>query len=379
MKLEGLKVLDLSLFLPGPMLTLALAQHGADVIKLEPPGEGDPTRQIGERMGDLSVYFRNVNRGKRSLQLDLKSDHGKTVFWSLAREADVLIEGFRPGVAKRLGIDYAAVASVNPRVVYCAISAFGQDGPDRDRPAHDLTVQALMGVLSLNLGRDGAPAQPHLAVADALASLWGLSGVLMALLRRQITGSGDYVDIAMSESLVSWTVNVTHTAFARGAPPDLQSERTLGGNAMYRPYETADGGWIVLGGSEPKFARELLRGLGREDLLPLAHLPPGRGQDPLRDFLEETFRTRTRAEWVAWFAGRDICFAPVQNLVEGLGEPSLRDRGFLTADAEGYPAFGSPLRFLREAARPPAPAPALDEHRSEIETRGWAPRGAENP
>ncbi|WP_337188099.1 CoA transferase [Phenylobacterium sp.] len=366
-----MKVLDLSLFLPGPMLTLALAQHGADVIKLEPPGEGDPTREIGERMGDLSVYFRNVNRGKRSIQLDLKSEYGRKVFWELAKEADVLIEGFRPGVAKRLGIDYAAVAAVNPRVIYCAISAFGQDGPDRDRPAHDLAVQALMGVLSLNLGRDGAPAQPHLAVADALASLWGLSGVLMALLRRETTGVGDYLDVAMAESLMSWTVNITHTAFGRGAPPEPQSERTLGGNAMYRLYETADEGWIVLGGSEPKFARELLSGLGREDLLPLAHLPPGRGQDPLRAFLEETFRTRTKADWVAWFAGRDICFAPVQNLVEGLGEQGLCDRGFITVDDEGYPAFGSPLRFLREAGRRAALAPALDEHRSDIETRGW--------
>ena len=184
MKLQGLKVIDLSVFLPGPYLTMALADHGAEVIKVEPPGEGDPCRQIGLSDGPSTVLFRQLNRGKKSLVLDLKTTAGRAALLRLCQDADVFVESFRPGVVDRLGVGWEAVRAVNPRIVYCSISAFGQDGPYRDRPAHDLAVEAIGGLLGMTLGRDDKPAMPGIPVADMLAALQGLSGVLMALLRR---------------------------------------------------------------------------------------------------------------------------------------------------------------------------------------------------
>src|SRR5688500_19858008 len=189
MKLEGLKVIDLSLFLPGPYLTLMLADHGAEVIKVEPPGEGDPTRHLGPRDGGETVYFRNLNRGKKSVVVDLKNPQDREALLKLCDTADVFVESFRPGVVERLGVGYERVSARNPRIVYCSISAFGQQGPLRDRPAHDLAVESLSGVISLNLGLDGKPTIPALPVADLLCALQGLSGILMALLRREQTRS----------------------------------------------------------------------------------------------------------------------------------------------------------------------------------------------
>lgn len=371
MKLEGVKVLDLSLFLPGPMLTLMMADHGADVIKLEPVGEGEPSRHIGYEKDGQTVWFRNTHRGKRSIQLDLKSEEGKAIFWRLAREADVMVEAFRPGVVDRLGVGYEAVRAVNPGIVYCSISAFGQTGRHRDRPAHDVAVEALAGVVSLNEGQDGKPAMPHMPVADAFASLTALSGVLMALLRRQTSGMGDYLDVAMLDSVLAWTPNVTGKIFATGEPHTPKDERSWGGNAMFNLYECADGQWVCLGGSELKFARNLLEAWGRLDLLDIARLPPGPGQEPLRAFFMETFRQRSRAEWEAWFEGRDVCFAPVRTLKEGFDDPAVAERGMLMRDEAGNEVVGTPIQFRHEPGVINTSAPALDQDHRQIADNGW--------
>lgn len=350
MKLEGVRVVDMSLFLPGPMLTLMLADHGAEVVKIEPKGEGEPTRRIGYRKGGESVWFRNTHRGKKSLTLDLKHPEGRAVALKLIAGADIVVEAFRPGVAARLGVGPDAARAVNPRLVYCSISAFGQSGRYAGRPAHDLAVQALAGVVALNEGQDGRPAMPHMPVADALASLTALAGVLMALLRARETGRGDVLDIAMLDSVLAWTPNVTGRIFATGAPHVPKEERSWGGNAMYNLYECADGLWIALGGAEPKFARNLLEPLGGSDLLPLASLPPGAGQEPLRAFLRATFRTRTRAEWLAFLADKDVAYAPVLNLKEAFDDPNTAERGMLSRDAEGAEIVGTPIRFREEPA-----------------------------
>jgi crotonobetainyl-CoA:carnitine CoA-transferase CaiB-like acyl-CoA transferase len=371
LKLEGVKVLDLSLFLPGPMLTLMMADHGASVIKVEPAGEGEPTRHIGYEKNGESVWFRNTHRGKRSIQLNLKDDADKAIFWRLAREADVVVEAFRPGVVDRLGVGYEAVKAVNPGVVYCAISAFGQDGPYRDRPAHDLAVEALAGVVALNEGQDGKPASPHMPVADALASLTALSGVLMALLRREKTGQGDYLDVAMLDSVLAWTPNVTGKIFATGEPHTPKHERSWGGSAMFQLYACADGHWVALGGSEVKFAKNLLTAWDRLDLLPYAELPPGPGQYPLRDFFREKFKEKTRAEWEAWFADKDVCFAPVRNLKEAFEDPAVAARGMLAYDARGNEIVGTPIKFREEPAQIDPRTPALDGDRAAIAQNGW--------
>ena len=374
MKLEGVKVLDLSLFLPGPMLTLMMADHGAEVIKVEPMGEGEPTRHVGYRKNGESVWFRNTHRGKASIQLNLKEAADHAVFMRLAAEADVVVEAFRPGVVKRLGVDYDAVRAVNPGVVYCSISAFGQDGPYRDRPAHDVAVQAFAGVVSLNEGQDGLPAMPAMPVADALGSLTALSGVLMALLRKRETGVGDYLDVAMFDSVLAWTPNVTGRLFTTAEAHLVKDERSWGGNAMYGLYRTADDRWLALGGAEVKFAKALLVPLGREDLVALAELPPGPGQEPLRAFLREAFTGRTLADWVAWFADKDVCWAPVRTLKDAFDDPALAARGMLHRDADGNEVVGTPIRFREEPAVIDPTLPVLDADGAAIRARLNPPR-----
>jgi len=359
MKLAGIKVLDLSLFLPGPMLTVMMADHGAEVIKIEPKGEGEPTRHVGYAKGGETVWFRNTHRGKQSLQLDLKAPEGKAIFFALAKEADIIVEAFRPGVVDRLGVGYEAVKAINPGVVYASISAFGQTGPHRDRPAHDVAVEAMAGLIALNEGQDGKPTMPHVPVADALGSYAALTGVLMALLRRQTTGQGDYIDVSMLDACIAWTPNVTGRIFATGQPHVVKEERSWGGNAMFNLYETADGKWIVLGGAEVKFARNLLEALGRLDLLPLASLQPGRGQEPLRQLFRDTFITKTRAEWEDWMADKDICFAPVRDMVEAFADPNLVARGMLAYDGAGNEIVGTPIRFKAEPAQINPATPTL--------------------
>ncbi|MFC3226362.1 CaiB/BaiF CoA transferase family protein [Marinibaculum pumilum] len=359
MKLSGVRVVDLSSFLPGPHLTMTMADHGAEVIKVEAPGRGDATRSIGPFDGGESVYFRNTNRGKRSIAVNLKSAAGREVVLRLAARSHVLLESYRPGVAARLGLDYAAVRAVAPQIVYCSLSAFGQDGPDRERPAHDLSVEALAGILSLGTGPDRPPGIPAVPAADVAASLMALSGILMALLRARETGEGDYLDVAMFDSLLAWTPHITGRLFADGQPPVSTEERLYGGAALYGVYATSDGGHVALGGSEIKFAENLLNALGRPDLIPLCRQPAGEAQAPVRAFLAETFAGRSRDEWTAWFADKDICFAPVLDLKEAFEGPLARQRGMLLEDGGGHRHIGVPMRFAAEPAQPDLAAPAL--------------------
>lgn len=354
-KLSGIRVLDLSQFLPGPHLSMMMADHGADVIAVEPAnGVGEPTRAIGETLGTSTVYHRNVSRGKRSLKLNLKADSGKALFLKLAETADVVIESFRPGVVNRLGVDYDSVKAVNPKIVYCSLSAFGQsDSEYRLRAAHDLSVQALAGTVSLGLGmKDGLPCVPSMPSADMTASLMGLSGILMALLRREQTGQGDYLDMSMFDAVLAWTPNVTGPVFGENRDPVPGDMRTLGGAALYRLYETKDGGVISLGGSEPQFAERLLTALGRDDLIEAAKTPPGPGQAPVKAFLEETFLLRTRAEWEDFLGELDICWGPVRTLKDAFADPFVKERGMLLSDDAGDPHIGVPIKFAAEPAQP---------------------------
>jgi crotonobetainyl-CoA:carnitine CoA-transferase CaiB-like acyl-CoA transferase len=355
MKLSGIRVLDLSQFLPGPHLTMTMADHGADVIMVEPKnGTGEPVRAMGARMADgTAVWFRNVARGKRSITLDLKEAGDKKKFLALAGDADVIVEAFRPGVVKRLGIDHAAIAAKNPRIVYCSISAFGQNGPYRDKPSHDLGVQALAGTLDLSRGlADNKPNMPNLVAADMASSLTALNAILMALLSREKTGKGDYIDIAMYDSLIAWTPNITGPVFAQGKAPEPHQMRNYGGQAMNRIYETRDAQYIVLAGSEAKFSENLLRALGRLDFLDIAKGEPGPSQKPLIDFFTETFKSKTRAEWEAFLEPIDLCWAPVRSLKDGFEDANSTARRMLLRDTQGNPHIGPAIKFGNEPAKP---------------------------
>ena len=345
MKLDGLRVVDLSMFLPGPHVTLMMADHGAEVIKVEPPGEGEPNRHIGPTVGGHSVFFRNTHRGKQSLCANLKQPEAREAVLRLAETADVFVEAFR-----RLGVGYAQVSARNPRIVYCSIAAFGQTGPYRDLPAHDLATEALAGVVSLNLGNDGEPGLPHMPTADMAASMLSLSGILMALYRREKTGRGDYLDMAMHDSVLAWTPNVTGDVFAHGHAPVVKHQRSLGGSAFYNIYRTRDLRHVVLGAQEIKFVRNLLTDLGRLDFVPLCEQGPGPHQQPLIDFLRTVFAGRTRDEWVAWFRGKDIGFAPVNDLREAFDDPQAQARGMRLVDESGFEHIGSPIKFRDEPA-----------------------------
>lgn len=371
MKLEGIKVLDLSQFLPGPHFTMMMADHGADVIRIESPA-GEPTRHIGAVQDGQSVWFRNTHRGKRSVVLDLKRPAALEAFMRMARDADVIVEAFRPGVVDRLGIGYAQVKAINPGIVYCSIAAFGQTGPYAKRPAHDVSIEAESGLLSMNLGADGQPVLPCLPAADMAASLMAMNGVLMALLRRTTTDKGDYIDISMQDSLVSWLVNVVGPVFAEDRPLVPRNERSFGGNAFYNIYRCADGRSITLGGSEIKFARNLLGALGRSDLAELCALPPGPGQRPVKEFLEQTFAREPLAYWEKFLAPLDVCWAPVKDLHEALQSPQLAHREMRVEFKPGNdPAarstvLGIPIKFAAEPGRVVAGAPALGEHTQEV-------------
>jgi len=310
MKLEGLKVVDLSWFLPGPYLTTALADHGAEVIKVEPPGEGDPGRHIAPPDARTSVFFRNMGRGKKSV-------------------------------------------------------AFGQTGVYPGRAAHDLALEAMTGVLSITLGDDGRPAMPGVPIADVVSGLHGLSGVLMALLRRQTTGRGDYLDISMHEALMASCANVVGSTFAEGKPPDVKQQRTTGGSAFYRIYDTADGRQLVLAGQEMKFVKNLLNALGKVEMAPLCEWP-GAHQKPVMDFLEATFRTRPLAYWMQWLDTLDICWGPVNTLPEAIADANLAKRGMIVTDEQGRKHFAPVVRFRNEPSKPFYREPLLGEHTDEV-------------
>ena len=371
MKLEGVKVLDLSMFLPGPHLTMMMADHGAEVIRIEPPA-GEPTRALGASQNGTTVWFANTHRHKQSVVLDLKQPAAVEAFMRLAASADVVVEAFRPGVVDRLGIGPSAVRAVNPRIVYCSISAFGQTGPLAQRPAHDLSIAAESGIVSLNRGNDGEPGILGMPAVDMAASLMALSGILMALLRREKTGQGDTLDISMQDSIVSWTINNVSPVFAEGRELDTTTERTLGGTAFYNVYRCADGRSITLGGSELKFCENVLNALGRPDLLALCKLPPGRGQDAVRDFLAQTFLTRPLAEWERFFADIDCCWAPVKGLAEAMRSDHLKAREMRIEVAGGQTQLGLPIKFADEPGAIRPGAPALGEHsRSALAAVGY--------
>jgi crotonobetainyl-CoA:carnitine CoA-transferase CaiB-like acyl-CoA transferase len=366
MKLQGIRVLDLTSFIPGPYLTMALADHGAEVIKVESPG-GDPTRHIGLSDGPDTVYFRNLGRGKRSVVCDLKQPGDRAAFLELAREADIVVESSRPGVAARLGVDYETIATFNPRIIYCSISAFGQAGPLAQRPAHELALEAMTGVLASNLGPDSAIALPAVPWGDYLSGLHGLAAILMALHARHATGRGDYIDISMQEALLSATANVLGPTLAEGRQPGPAHERTTGGAAFYHWYDTADGRQLVLAGQEPKFVKALLEALGRAELAPLCR-DPGPHQQAVAQLLRDTFGAMTLVEAAELLDRLDLCWGPVRTYPEALEDEQLAFREFVLTDELGRRHLGSPIRFRHQPARIELKAPRCGEDQAILQS-----------
>lgn len=353
----GLRVLDLSRLLPGPYASLVLADLGADVVKVEDPHGGDYLRWMPPLVDGTSALFLALNRGKRSVTLDLKRDADRELFLSLAARADVVIESFRPGVLDRLGVGFARLQEANPGIVLCSISGFGQDGPYRERAGHDLGYLAIGGVLSLLGAKDGPPAHPNVQVADvAGGAMNGLLGILAALVERGRTGKGRWVDASMTEGAMA-TLALTVAPWLAGAGPvPRRGEGVLSGEMpCYGLYETADGRHLAVGALEPKFWEGFCAAMGRPDLA--AHgLDSGEAGLRVREEVARVVAARPLAEWQRVLESHDVCVEAVLHAEELPDHPQHRARGSFFTGPHGT-ALRTPVRFA-DGDVPPAGTPA---------------------
>jgi len=365
--LDGITVLDLTRLLPGAVATMMLADFGADVIKVEEPGGGDPARRMSG-----GAYFLATNRNKRSLAVDLKREAGRELLLRLVARADVLVEGFRPGVMDRLGLGYGRLRESHRRLIYCAITGYGQDGPYRARAGHDINYLGVAGVLGINGVAGGPPAVPGVQVADlAGGSLPAVVGVLLALAARGATGEGQMVDVSMTDGALALMLLPLAEYFATGVAPARGRQGLSGRYACYRVYETHDGRHLALGALEPKFWENVCRALGREDLIAL-QFAEGEEQAGAIAALAAVFRTRTAAEWLALFDGVDACISPVNDVAEALADPQLCHRG-LVATEGNLSQVAPTVRLSATPGEIRTPPPRLGEHtRSILAALGYA-------
>jgi alpha-methylacyl-CoA racemase len=372
--LEGLRVLDLTRLLPGGFCSMMLADFGADVIKVEDTGLGDYVRWAppfyeGVEASAGSALFLSLNRGKRSIRIDLKSDSGKAVLLRLVRDADVLLESFRPGVLDRLGVGYERLREANPGLVYGAITGYGQDGPGRERSGHDLNYLGLNGILGLSGEADGPPVSSAAQIADlGGGALMAVVGVLIALRERERSGQGQLVDCSMFDGSLSFLAMLAAEMLAGAPVPRRGSLRLAGGIVCYRPYRCADG-YVTLGALEPKFWAAFCRGVEREDLAEHAFDAPG---SEAHRALEEIFAARTREQWRAFAAEHDCCLEPVLGLDEALDSELVAARDMvISLDQPGAERpvrlLGLPFKLSRTPGDPTsAPGPGLGEHTREV-------------
>jgi alpha-methylacyl-CoA racemase len=357
--LAGVRVLDLTRLLPGPMCTLHLADLGADVIKVEDTGAGDYAAPALRGL---------VQRNKRALRIDLKQPEGVAVLHALARTADVLVEGFRPGVMDRLGVGYSTLAALNPKLVFCSITGFGQDGPNRDEPGHDLNYCALAGVTD-QIGRAGEPpALSNLPVADLLGgSLTAAMGLLAALFDAQRTGHGRHVDIAIADSVLAHAVVPMISVLKHGHAQPAGTDKLSGGLACYGLYRTKDERHLAVGALERKFWDRFCDVLGREDLKP-RHLPAdAAGTAALRAELTEIIGSQPLQHWQQRFAGSGCCVTPVLRLEEALDDPHFRARGMVVQPADGGPRqLACPVKMTGYEFAVHREAPTPGQHSDEV-------------
>lgn len=314
--LDGLVVLDLTRLLPGAAATMQLANFGAEVIKIEEPGRGDYSRWLPPYIEGEGAVFRTVNRGKKSVALDLKSESGREALLRLAGSADVLVESFRPGTMDRLGLGYEMLRARNPRLIYVSITGYGQAGPWAALAGHDINYLALGGALELNGEGGGPPVIPGVQIADlAGGAMQAVTGVLLALTARAKTGCGQAVDVSMVDG-VAWLLPVAlGFQAATGAAPARGESVLTGRYACYHVYEAADGRWIAVGALEPKFWEALCRALGCEQLIGEQFADSPRREEIIAA-LAGIFRTRTAEEWFERLRVADTCVTPVRNTAE---------------------------------------------------------------
>ncbi|MEE9286335.1 MAG: CaiB/BaiF CoA-transferase family protein, partial [Dehalococcoidia bacterium] len=332
MALEGIKVIDLSRYAPGFYVSMYLGDMGADVIRVEEPAVSG--RRAGFQEAPLAykdmedqrgAAYNALERNKRKIALNLKDPEARDVFYKLVAGADVVLEGSRPGVAQRLAVDYETCRGINPRIVYCSLTGFGQDGPYAQRAGHDINYIAIAGALGLVGQRDGTLAIPANLLADyAGGAQFAIIGVLTALLARQRTGKGQFVDISMTDGVVSLMVQFTQQYFTDGEVPGPASMRLNGGVPHYNVYQAKDSRWIAVGANEPYFFANVCKLIGRPDLAERQHDPDRR--DEIEAAFREAFKTRTAQEWHDLMSAEDTCVTRVYDLDEVFADPQIVHR-----------------------------------------------------
>jgi len=371
--LSDVKVLDLTRLLPGGFATMLLADLGAEVLKVEDTGMGDyvrwaPPYYEGADDSAKSALYLALNRGKRSIRLNLKEEAGREVLLALVEDYDVVVEGFRPGVMDRLGVGYEALRERNPKIVYCAITGYGQSGPYTGRSGHDINYLGLTGLLHMTGDREGPPVQAAGQIADlGGGGLMAAYSILAALREAERSGEGQTVDVSMADGALSWLAMAAAQYLADGRAPERGGETLTGGFICYRPYACADG-HVTMAALEPKFWQAFCNGVARDDLLDKQFERPG---SEAHAEVQRVFLSRTRAEWKDFADEHDCCLEPVLDLGEALASELVREREMVVeldqpGAHEPVRLLGHPVKFSRTPGLPQGPGPALGEHTREV-------------
>jgi crotonobetainyl-CoA:carnitine CoA-transferase CaiB-like acyl-CoA transferase len=368
--LAQVKVLDLSRLLPGPFCSMLLADFGAEVIKVEDPNGGDYIRGWLPRVGKNSGFHVVLNRNKQSLTLSLKKPEGKAVFKKLARDADVVLDGFRPGVMQRLGLGYETLQEINPRLIYCALTGYGSDGPRAQKAGHDINYLARCGVLSYS-GLEGRPCIPGVQIADlGGGALLAAFSIVTALFARERIGKGQFIDVGMADGALTWHVLRWGKYLSDGELPTPGDDVLNHGFACYNLYATRDGRYMSLGALEPQFWKVFCESVGHPEWNRPNYFEPGPHQKILQEQIAALFRAKDQVEWTAHFADRDCCCEPVLNLEEAMADEQLLQRQMIVEmmhETWGvYRQLGIAPKFSLTPGRICSHAPELGEHTEDI-------------
>jgi len=368
--LTGQKMLDLSRLLPGPYCSLLLADLGMEVLKVEDLEQGDYMRKMGPIRKKDSAYFLSINRNKKSIALNLKMEEGKEIFYKLIESYDIVLESFRPGVMDRLGIGYQALKKRHPRVIFCSLSGYGQNGPYRERSGHDINYIGLGGVLELIGEKNEAPVVPGVQIADLGAGgMMSAIAILAAIVHREKTGEGQFLDVSMLDGVISWLTMHAGKYFMDGELPKKGEMPLAGRYACYHVYETKDRRYMSLGALEPKFWENFCETIGRKDLIQKQFIE---GEERLRviEEIQKLFKTRTQKEWVEFFKNADACCEPVLTLEEVFHHPQVLHREMIQEiehPIEGkIGQLGNPIKSSQSPFEIQIPPPAWGENTMEV-------------
>ena len=371
--LENIKVMDLSRYLPGSYCTMTLGDMGADVLKIEQPG-GPPDIDLFPvnrvHTAEESAAYDSLGRNKRSIALNLKSSEAKEIFYKLAEKTDVILESYRPGVTTRLGIDYDTIRKLNPEVIYCSITGYGQDGPYRNLPGHDINFIALSGVLGVLNEGGFPPVVPGIKIADiGGGGLQATVGILLALLARDRTGNGQYIDISMTDGIASWLAIPSAIYFESASVPEQGLVSLDGKRPGYNVYKTGDGKYISLGLREPKLFEKFCRAIGREELISYQN-EPGEKREEMIAQLQQIFSTRTRDEWFKFLEQVDVSVAPVYSIDEVFSDPQIVQREMVLEmnhpTLEKVRQIGIPIKLSDTPGTVRSFAPTPGQHTEEV-------------